>query len=399
MDPVGDRNVRRHLYIALAVTLLSGASFGAPVKAMILDGQNNHDWESTTPVLEEVLLETGRFTVDVSTSPPEGEDQSSFNPAFDNYDVVILNYAGDMWNPSTCDAFLKYVRDGGGVVVVHAADNSFAQWEEYNEIIGFGGWGGRTKESGPYVYLKDGKLFHDYESDGPAGAHEGYAEIVIDNQLPDHPILKGMPVQWYQEDELYNYMRGPGKNMTILATAYSGKPSDKGGSGRHEPMLVTLTYGKGNIFHTALGHDPDSIRCKGFALTFARGAEWVATGKVTIPAPEDIPRPMPPHEAVGVMNEDDSYLPMNQLISEIGALADDPAKLAELEATLIGYLEEPETPFLGLQATCQRPRRRRRHSLPAGLGQAPRQGRTTRVRRTPCPRTHRRTGGHKCPPE
>jgi uncharacterized protein len=283
--------MKRFLFIAVHLTALCGASFAAPVKAMILDGQNNHDWKSTTPVMEKLLQKTERFSVDVVTSPPEGKSMEDFNPAFGDYDVVILNYTGDHWNDTTRAAFLAYVRDGGGVVVVHAADNAFGDWPEYNEIIGFGGWGGRNKDSGPYVYLKDGKLFHDYDSPGPAGAHEGYDKIIIDNQIAKHPILKGMPKRWYQQDELYNFMRGPGKNMTVLATAHSVKPKDKGGSGRHEPMLVTISYGKGNIFHTALGHDARSIRCKGFALTFARGAEWVATGKVTIPAPKDIPQP------------------------------------------------------------------------------------------------------------
>lgn len=344
--------MKQFLYLTLLITLLCGVSYGEPLKVMILDGQNNHDWKTTTPVLKELLLETGLFTVDVATSPPEGKSQEDFNPDFAKYDVVVLNYAGDNWNPNTRAAFLEYVNNGGGVVVVHAADNAFGDWPEYNEIIGFGGWGGRTKASGPYVYLKDGQLVHDYESDGPAGAHEGYDEFIVDNELPEHPILKGMPKSWYQQDELYNYMRGPGKNMTVLATAYSGKPKDKGGSGRHEPMLVTITYGKGNIFHTALGHDVRSLRCKGFALTFTRGAEWVATGKVTIPAPEDIPHPMAPHEAVAAITEEDSYIPLNQLLTEVGNLMDKPEELAALEGKLIGYLEDPDTSFLGVQAIC-----------------------------------------------
>ena len=344
--------MNKTLTITLLITVLCGAAFAEPIKVMILDGQNNHDWKATTPVLEKLLEKTGLFTVDVATSPPEGESQENFNPEFAKYDVVVLNYTGDDWNPKTRAAFLEYVRNGGGVVVVHAADNAFADWPEYNEIIGFGGWGGRNKASGPYVYLKDGELFHDFESDGPAGSHEGYDEIVVENRLPEHPILQGMPTKWYQRDELYNYMRGPGKNMTVLATAYSGKPKDKGGSGRHEPMLVTIAYGQGRVFHTALGHDVRSILCKGFALTYTRGAEWAATGQVTIPAPGNIPHPMPPHEAVACMHEDDSYLPINQLLTEVGGLMDKPEELARLEGTLIGYLEDPDTPFLGVQAIC-----------------------------------------------
>ncbi len=344
--------MKRTLCLALALTLLASPTFAAPVKALIVDGQNNHDWKSVTPVLRQTLLDSGRFSVDLATSPPEGGDMTTFNPKFADYDVIVLNYTGDSWNAAIRDAFVQYVREGGGVVVVHAADNAFADWPEYNEIIGFGGWGGRTKKSGPYVYWKDGALFHDYESDGPAGSHEGYAEIVVTNRVPDHPILKGMPHKWYQQDELYNFMRGPGKNMTILATAFSGRPKNEGGSGRHEPMLFTINYGKGNVFHTALGHDARSLRCEGFALTFVRGAEWVATGAVTIPVPEGIPAVLTPHEAIGALTPNASTDSLLNVLTELGGLVDDPARRAEIEKTIMGYLDDPACDFLAVQAAC-----------------------------------------------
>lgn len=344
--------MRRFAYMTLLLVVLCGVAHGARLNAMIVDGQNNHDWKATTPVMEELLTETGRFRVDVATSPASSKSQKDFNPEFGKYDVVVLNYNGDMWSRRTRDAFVDYVSGGGGVVVVHAADNAFGNWKEYNEIIGLGGWGGRNKESGPYVYLENGELVHDHESDGPAGAHEGFARFVVDTRMPGHPIMQGMPAQWYQRDELYNYMRGPGKNMTILATAYSGRPKNQGGSGRHEPMLFTIAYGEGRVFHTMLGHDVRSMRDEGFALTFVRGAEWAATGEVTIPITEDIPRPLAPNEALGELDEKASYHPVQEVLAELAALADQPEKLAEVEATLIEYLEDPDTPFLALQATC-----------------------------------------------
>jgi type 1 glutamine amidotransferase len=82
-------------------------------------------------------------------------------------------------------------------------------------------------------------------------------------------------------------MRGPIENVKVLATAYSDK--DKKGTGVHEPMIWTVSYGKGRVFHTPMGHDALAMRCNGFAATFTRGTEWAATGAVTIPLPAEFP--------------------------------------------------------------------------------------------------------------
>ena len=95
---------------------------------------------------------------------------STFNPRFEEYDVVVLDYNGDRWSKQTDEAFLRYVKAGGGIVIYHAADNAFAEWEEFNRIIALGGWEGRNEKSGPYYYLKDGKVVKDY-SPGPGGSH------------------------------------------------------------------------------------------------------------------------------------------------------------------------------------------------------------------------------------
>jgi hypothetical protein len=257
------------------------------LKAIIIDGQNNHDWKACTPILRWILEDTGRFTVDVSTTPPSGapaESWKQWRPAFDQYSVVVSNYNGDRWPDEVRTAFVDYVRGGGGLVIVHAADNSFPDWPEYNEMIGVGGWGGRNEKSGPMIRWRDGKVVLD-NSAGEGGTHGAQHEFVVETRDPNHPIMKGLPLRWlHATDELYSKLRGPAKDLTVLATAYASP--GKGGTGENEPILMTIRFGKGRVFHTVLGHGPVTMAGLGFQVTLARGTEWAATGKVTLPAPK-----------------------------------------------------------------------------------------------------------------
>lgn len=283
---------RRSLALLL---LLSISALAAPKKALIIDGRNNHDWRATTPALKKILEENALFTVDVVTAPPDNEALKSFSPKFQGYDVVVLNYndfgpknAGD-WPEATQLAFLDYVRKGGGVVSYHAADNAFPKWVEFNKVIGLGGWSGRNEKDGPYIRWRDGKVVRD-TTPGIGGSHGPRHQFAIDMRNLKHPISKGLPEKWLHDtDELYDRLRGPAENLDLLATAFSAK--DKRGTGENEPILFTITYGKGRIFHTTLGHDVPAMQCVGFIVTLQRGAEWAATGKVKQKVPADFPGP------------------------------------------------------------------------------------------------------------
>ena len=272
--------------LTLGLFLTASAWAAPPYKALIVDGQNNHDWKSTTPVLKKILEDTKLFTVDVATAPP-GKDLGDFKPNFADYKLVVSNYNGNAWSDETKKAFVAYVKNGGGFVSVHAADNSFGDWPEYNEIIGIGGWGGRDEKSGPYVRVKEGKVVED-TAKGRGGSHGAQHEFLVETLDADHPITKGLPAKWLHiRDELYDRLRGPAKNLKVLAYAYSDPK--KGGSGENEPMLFTVAYGKGRVFHTVMGHDATALKCVGFTVTLQRGAEWAATGDVTQKVPEDFP--------------------------------------------------------------------------------------------------------------
>ena len=156
-------------------------------------------------------------------------------------------------------------------------------------MIGIGGWEGRNEKSGPYLYFVEtkGKIVKDTIK-GVGGSHGNQHEFIVKTRDANHPIMKGLPAEWlHQKDELYDRLRGPAENVDVLATAYS--PVEQRGSGRNEPMLMTLRYGKGRIFHTTLGHENYSQKCVGFITTLQRGTEWVATGKVTQAVPKDFP--------------------------------------------------------------------------------------------------------------
>jgi uncharacterized protein len=279
------------LLVSVLLTLSSQLQ-AATMKALIVDGQNNHDYKTTTPHLKKLLEETGLFTVDVATSPAAKGDIKSFRPKFADYKVVISNYNGEPWSDETKADFENYVKSGGGFVSVHAADNSFPEWPAYNEMIGLGGWGDRNEKSGPYLRLRDGKWTRD-TTPGRGGSHGKQHDFLMTTRAPEHPIMRGLPAKWmHSKDELYDRLRGPAKNVTVLASAMSDKETS--GSGEEEPLLMTLTYGKGRVFHTALGHNngPDLLaqKCVGFITTFQRGTEWAATGEVTQKVPADFPR-------------------------------------------------------------------------------------------------------------
>ena len=300
---------RQYILLLIAaglITILSSCNKKAGYNALIITGQSNHNWQASNPILKLLLEQTGLFKADILISPEKGGDMTTFNPKFSKYDVVVLDYNGDSWSDKTNNAFLEYVNNGGGVVVYHAANNAFPEWEEFNKIIGLGGWGGRNENSGPFVYYRRNEIFRD-TSAGEAGGHGPASEFMVKTRNFDHPITKGLSANWmHGKDELYSHLRGPAENMEILATAFSPDPIPEQAagiapavpafsrrSGRDEPVLMTITYGKGRIFHTVLGHVDEgggpALECVGFIVTFQRGAEWAASGVVTQEVPFDFP--------------------------------------------------------------------------------------------------------------
>ncbi len=192
------------------------------------------------------------------------------------------------WPAALKTSFEQYMTNGGGLVAVHAADNAFAGWRAFNEMIGVGGWRDRTEAGGPVLVSTAMASSCRIPRRAAAGSHGRRVPFQVTVRDASHPITKGLPTVWmHQGDELYARLRGPGKNMTVLATAYSDPAN--AGSGRDEPQLMVLSYGKGRVFHTTMGHDINALSSVDFVVTLQRGAEWAATGKVTQKVPATFP--------------------------------------------------------------------------------------------------------------
>ena len=311
------RSFAKTIIFICAISVVSAIHSPAAdkLKALIVDGQNNHKvWPKSTIMMRQYLRDSGLFeAVDIARTrfTWRGEDEAKFLPLagvgeseaqekpktdpefapdFAKYDIVIGNFGWGAanWPPATRAAFEKFVAGGGGFVCVHAANNSFPLWIEYNKMIGLGGWGDRTEKAGPYVYYNaKGDIVRD-TSPGKAGKHAKPSSFQITTRDTEHPITKGLPAIWQHTiDECYSNLRGPAENMTILATACDSPELQA--AGRHEPMLMVIDYHKGRVFHTALGDRSESFESVGWITTFLRGAEWAATGKVTQAIPADFP--------------------------------------------------------------------------------------------------------------
>ncbi|MDO1445546.1 ThuA domain-containing protein [Rhodocytophaga aerolata] len=263
------------------------------ISVLIVDGFSNHDWQQTTAVTKWILEESGRFKVDVSTIPSDSMARTAWKPDFNKYNVIVQN-TNNIQNPrlrwprQAEQELEAYVKKGGGLYILHSANNAFPHWKEYDKMIGMG-W---RPSSGGYALEinSDKKIIRIPPGEGEGTGHADRFNAVI-QILNRHPINKNYPDQWQTANtEVYYFPRGPAENMTVLSFAY-----DSTGTQKMWPVEWTINYGKGRVYNSSLGHlwkgeiYPPAYRCTGYQTTVIRVTEWLATGKVTYPVPVDFP--------------------------------------------------------------------------------------------------------------
>lgn len=298
---------RSHVMSRLSRRVLLTLPFAAPLahaqkklSILVIDGINNHDWQASTRVIRAVLEATGRFTVDVSTSPPRDAPTSAWStwrPSFHQYHAVVSNFNGGhlpdgvRWPRPVEQSFESYVAGGGGFVSYHAANNAFLGWDDYNEMIGLG-WRDITFGPGLVVDEQE-KVVVVPAGQGLPPGHGPAHDFVMTMMDPRHPITQGMPKRWmHPMEQLTHGQHAPAAprqgaietQLRILTYAWSRD------SHRREPLDWVRSWGHGRIYVTMLGHTwtgqrNPNCRCVGFQTLLARGVEWAASGEVTIPVP------------------------------------------------------------------------------------------------------------------
>lgn len=250
----------------LATTVLALAAGLAladePIRTLLLTGHNNHNWQYTSRVHADTLAATGRFAVTISDDPATALTTKPAQP----WQLFVLDYndsqAEKRWGDAAEKAFTKAVSDGAGVVAVHSANNAFKGWAEYETMLG--------------LMWREGTGH---------GKFHTFTVSTVDNA---DPIMAGLPTWFETTDELYHKLvNSQNAKYKLLAQAMSTKES--GGTGQNEPMAFTLQFGKGRVFATPLGHvwngsddQKNSVTNPNFRALLCRGAEWAATGAVTL---------------------------------------------------------------------------------------------------------------------
>ncbi|PKP94815.1 MAG: ThuA domain-containing protein [Alphaproteobacteria bacterium HGW-Alphaproteobacteria-16] len=256
------------------------------IRLLIISGENSyeHDWTGVNNLLREQLQDTKRFDVRVV----EDFDHGTL-AQLKRYDVVLLNYSSrwnysdkeqHLWSTSARQALYDYVKQGGGLVAYHSSFTWGQDQDEYHRMVGAVMDPGKSRRS-------------------PVDA---FRVKTVDRE---HPVTAGLrEYMWTFNEDMYTNMKfHPDAKIRVLVTArdeaaaYAPRlagpkyPPEAytperlkamGGVDADHPQVWVQDYGKGRVFSITLGHGPDTLMYDPLRTLMARGAEWAATGKVTL---------------------------------------------------------------------------------------------------------------------
>jgi type 1 glutamine amidotransferase len=246
-------------WVPLAVA--AAPAQAAKHRVLILSGSNNHHWQETTPAIQAALEETGRFQVDVENQV-ETLKPGSFAP----YALILSNFnafgrqpPSSVWDAATRKSFIEHMAKGRGLVVVHAGSSEFYDWPEFQKLA-CGNWGPKTHHSAIHVEQ-------------------------VRFTAEASPITAGLQPFWIRDEFWHDIALAPG----IQALATAGDVAEPKDSTVQHPIVFSTQAGRARGFALFLGHDGSVMKNVAWRTLLQRGTEWAATGKVTLPIPNNWP--------------------------------------------------------------------------------------------------------------
>lgn len=215
-------------------------AYAKSIQVLLLSGANNHDWQSTTPCIEQLFSHYTDIEVTL-TDRPDTLNASLLK----GIDVIVSNWntfpeSASVWGKDSRQALEQFIRNGGGFVTIHAGSCSNYDWDFFLKLTG-GRWGAETHH----------------------GAIEEFEIIVV----KEHPITKGI-TSFRFRDELWESVEWS-PDVEVLCTARSSAGAD-------EPVAVVTRIDAGRSFFLVLGHDAEIMQQPMFEELLIRGVRWAA---------------------------------------------------------------------------------------------------------------------------
>jgi type 1 glutamine amidotransferase len=165
--------------------------------------------------------------------------------------IVLLSCTTDPKNPASewfvgdrRTALQQFIRNGGGVLAIHAAADSHYNWPWYGRMIG------------------------GHFARHPAGTPKGTVTVVA----PGDPMMRGLPRTVSRIDEWY-YFDDYDPLSKVLVTLDPQSIGEK--DVNPNPMAWTREIDEGRIFYTAMGHTKESYSEPFFLRLVGQGLDWV----------------------------------------------------------------------------------------------------------------------------
>lgn len=235
--------------------LATDAGSGQPetqdsIRVLVVTGVDyaGHKWKLTGPALRDVLEQDERFDVRIVEDPEILATDVIFD--FDAVFIHFKNYDPLRREAEARENLTRFVREGGGLALLHFACGAFPGWPEFEDLAG--------------------KVWDEAMT---GGYHDPRGPFTIKVTDADHAITRDMQ-DFRADDELYYCLKGI-RDVRTLATARSKV------TGKDHPMAFVFDYGKGRVFHTPLGHDVKAIQMQGVAELLRRGTVWVGGRETT----------------------------------------------------------------------------------------------------------------------